>query len=163
MAVQTAMVEGNWNLAQHLELTPTSGTDGVTQAEMRAAQRTQLGQMRLRQRGKRGEEQKRRVTPRDSAREEESIAFSPQAMPKSSCNSVACSQSRPQVSLISPVRDQLLGHLFLVGRWHSEVQMQKYPRTRESASEKVRSGKHLEIGHHMGDRNKSQRGANLRR
>ena len=41
-AVQTAVVEGNWNLAQHLELIPTTGSNAVTQAELRAAQRTHL-------------------------------------------------------------------------------------------------------------------------
>ena len=36
-AVQTAVVEGNWNLAQHLELIPTSGSNVVSPAELRAA------------------------------------------------------------------------------------------------------------------------------
>ena len=50
-AVQTAVVEGNWNLAQHLELIPGTGSIVVTQAEMRAAQRSQLDQLRLQQGG----------------------------------------------------------------------------------------------------------------
>ena len=36
-AIQTAVVEGNWNLAQHLELIPTTGSNAVTQAELRQA------------------------------------------------------------------------------------------------------------------------------
>ena len=51
-AVQTAVVEGNWNFAQHLELTPATGSKVVTRAEMRGAQRLQFVQMRLQQRGK---------------------------------------------------------------------------------------------------------------
>ena len=53
-AVQTAVVEGNWNLAQHLELIPTPGSNIVSPAELRAAQRTQLDQMRLQNNGKGG-------------------------------------------------------------------------------------------------------------
>ena len=63
-AVQTAVVEGNWNLAQHLELIPTTGSNAVTQAEFRAAQRTQLGQMRLQQGGKSGGKRSIRVPPK---------------------------------------------------------------------------------------------------
>ena len=44
--VQTAVVEGNWNPAQHLELIPTTGCNVVTPAEMKAAQRLQLDQLR---------------------------------------------------------------------------------------------------------------------
>ena len=51
-AVQTAVVEGNWNFAQLLELIPATGSNVVAQAEMRAAQRTQLDQARLYQGGK---------------------------------------------------------------------------------------------------------------
>ena len=71
-AVQTAVVEGNWNLAQHLELIPTTGSNAVTQAELSAAQRTQLDQMRLQQGGKSGGKGSIRAPPRDSAREEDS-------------------------------------------------------------------------------------------
>ena len=53
-AVQTAVVAGDWNLAQHMELIPKTGSNAVTQAELRAAQRTQLDQMRLRPGGKSG-------------------------------------------------------------------------------------------------------------
>ena len=66
-AVQKAVVEGNWNLAQHLEIVLATSSNFVTQAEMRAAQRTQLDQMRLQQEGKGGG----RATSGDSAREEE--------------------------------------------------------------------------------------------
>ena len=38
-AVQTAVVEGNRNLAQHLEPIPATGSNVVTPAELRAAQR----------------------------------------------------------------------------------------------------------------------------
>ena len=51
-AVQTGVVEGIWNFAQHMELIPSTGSNVVTQAEMRAAHRTQLDQMRLQQGGK---------------------------------------------------------------------------------------------------------------
>ena len=40
-AVQTAVVEGDWNLAQHLELIPATGSNVVTPAEMGAARRLQ--------------------------------------------------------------------------------------------------------------------------
>ena len=53
-AVQTAVVEGNWNFAQHLELIPTSGSNVVSPAELRAAQRAQIDQMRLQNNGKGG-------------------------------------------------------------------------------------------------------------
>ena len=53
-AVQAAVVEGNRNLAQHLELIPTTGSNAVTQAELRAAQRTHLDHMRLQQGGQSG-------------------------------------------------------------------------------------------------------------
>ena len=72
-AVQTAVVEGNWNVAQHLELIPTTGSNAVTQAELSAAQRTQLDQMRLQQGGKSGGKGSIRAPPRDSAREEDSL------------------------------------------------------------------------------------------
>ena len=49
--VQTAAVERNWNPAQHLELIPTTGCNVVTLAEMKAAQRLQLDQLRPQQGG----------------------------------------------------------------------------------------------------------------
>ena len=49
-AVQTAVVEGNKNIAHNLEFILLTGSNVVTQAEMRAAQRLQLDQMRLQQR-----------------------------------------------------------------------------------------------------------------
>ena len=61
-AVQTAVVEGNWNLAQHLEFIPTTGSNAVTQAELRAAQRTHLDHMRLQQVAAKGPSGHRRLT-----------------------------------------------------------------------------------------------------
>ena len=49
------------------------------------------------------------------------------------------------------------GHLSQIDMWHSTTQMRKYQRTRGSTSEKTRNERHLENGHHGGDRNKSQR------
>ena len=88
-AVQTAVVEGNWNLAQHLELTPTSGSNVVSPAELRAAQRTQLDHLRLQNSGKGGGKGSARTPllplppspPRDSAREEEEHRLLPAGHP----------------------------------------------------------------------------------
>ena len=57
-AVQTAVIEGNWNLARHLELTPAAGNNVVAQAGMRAAQRTQFDQRPLQQGGKKQMQQR---------------------------------------------------------------------------------------------------------
>ena len=73
------MVEGNWNLAQHLELILATGSNVVTPVEMTAVQRLQLDQVRLQQGGKGSGGVPARVTPsllpplppRDSAWEEE--------------------------------------------------------------------------------------------
>ena len=62
-AVQTAVVEGNWNLAQHLELIPTSGSNVVAPAELTAAQRTQLDQLCLQNSGKGGGKGSARTPP----------------------------------------------------------------------------------------------------
>ena len=52
--VQTAVMEGNWNLARHLELTLATGNNVVAHAGMRAAQRTRLDQRPLQQGGSEG-------------------------------------------------------------------------------------------------------------
>ena len=53
-AVQTDTVEGNWRLAQHVEFIPTSCSHLASTSEVRAAQHTQVAQLKLSQGGKGG-------------------------------------------------------------------------------------------------------------
>ena len=99
-AVQTAVVEGNWNLSQHLELTPTSESNVVSPAELRAAQRTQLDQLRLQNSDKGGGKGSARKPPIESRPgRRKSVACSPQATSESRCLNVTVEEREPQGTL----------------------------------------------------------------
>ena len=96
-AVQTAVVEGNWNVAQHLELIPATGSNLVTLAEMRGAQRVHHDQLRVQQGGEKAMEECRPGRPPgDSAREEERRRLLPAGHPE--CHGRTGSQVGPQMT-----------------------------------------------------------------
>ena len=81
-AGQTEVVEVNWNLAQHLELIPTTGSNAVTQSELRAAQRTHLDQMRQQVVRVAGKGPSGRPSQGTRPRRRKGTASSPHATPK---------------------------------------------------------------------------------
>ena len=52
--VQTATLEGNWRSAKNMELIPMSSSSSASTSEMRAAQHTQMAQLKLNPGGKCG-------------------------------------------------------------------------------------------------------------